>query len=104
MAGAALDGVAAGVERHGLKVKGGHLRLVSVSSGRRALAVGDEQAARRVRLTPPTLIRSGNATCLDPVRLGIAVLQQAVVRTVSLYNAFFAARDAKLPFVEADFR
>jgi len=100
-----VDGGAAGVERHGLAVKGGHLRLVSVSGGRRALAVGGERGARRVRLTltTPTLIRSGNATCLDPARLGIAVLQQAVVRTVSLYNAFFAPRDAKLPFVEADF-
>ena len=113
IAGAALDGVAAGVERHGLEVKGGRLRLVGVSGGRRTLLVqgpsggpvGGEPAARRLRLTltTPTLIRTGNATCLDPARLGTVVLQQAVVRTVSLYNAFFAPRHTKLPFIEADF-
>ena len=107
-AGAALEGVVAGVEQEGLEVKGGRLRLASFTGGRRTLdATLDAMAippARRIRLTltTPTLIHAGQGICLDPARLGPMVLHQAVIRAVTIFNTYFAPRDAKIPFVVPD--
>ena len=106
-AGAALDGIVEGVRRSGgLEVKGGRLRLAGVEARRGGLTttMAMPLVARRVRLAlvTPTLINGGAAgTCFDPVVLGRMIPDQALIRAVSLYNAFLRGpREEKIPFVE----
>jgi len=106
-AAAALDGVAEAVRQKGLAVKGGHVRLLGVRSERASFANMQLEGAgaRRLRLVlaTPLLIRAKTGICQEPVALGKAVLDQALVRAVTLYNTFFAKSGAKLPFVEPGF-
>jgi hypothetical protein len=104
-AGAALDGAVEGVRRHGLEVAGGVLRLVGVTGTRARFALPREVEKRdrlRLGLVTPTLIKQGEAVCKDPQMLGRLVLDQAVIRAVSIYNAFFAKGGQRIPFVEPE--
>lgn len=98
-AGAALDGVVEGVRQKGLEVKGGRLRLTGVRGGSCRLEAGATVPARQVRLMllTPVLVRDGDKLCDDSRRLATVVLNQAMLRAVSVYNAFFAGE--RLPFV-----
>ncbi|MBL8237410.1 MAG: CRISPR system precrRNA processing endoribonuclease RAMP protein Cas6 [Bryobacterales bacterium] len=101
-AGGALDGVVEGVRRKGLEVKGGRLRLAEVSGGRKRLEIEETSGARRVRvnLLTPVLIKDGDRTCEEPGRLAELVLNQALVRAVTIYNTFFGRE--RVPFVKPE--
>jgi len=105
VAGAALDGVVEGVRQCGLAVKGGRLALRSVRGGRCRFApapvVGDGRRLRLALLTP-TLIRGEKGICYEPERLGRIVLDQALLRAVALWNAFFATERTRIPFVRPE--
>jgi hypothetical protein len=101
-AGAALEGMVEGVRRCGLEVKGGRLRLESAVASTGRLDTGGGIGVGRVRLAlvTPTVIHGDGGTCFDGARLGRLVPDQAMIRAVSIYNAFFARRTTdRIPFV-----
>jgi hypothetical protein len=98
-ASAALDGVVEGVRRSGLECKGGRLRLRAVEGGPRRLEWNDQATRLRVNLLTPLMTKDGDGVCREPLQISVKLLEQAVVRTVQVYNTFFSQQ--KLPFVNA---
>jgi hypothetical protein len=104
-AGAALNGVVEGIRRRGLDVSGGRLRLAAVQGGRQSLAipVPDVPPRRlRVALVTPTILKADDGYVLDPVVLGRKLLDQALVRAVSVLNTFFLRDGDRIPFIRPE--
>src|SRR5579871_5956 len=102
--GAALDGVVEGVRRDGLEVKGGRLRLTGIGGGKHRFSAMPPVGTHRVRisLTTPTILRSDDGLAWDPEVFTAKLLEQVVVRAVSVVNVFFANGGERVPFVKAE--